>query len=73
MNQYKDPNYLWDEWFGHETFELYYGRDYDCSQSSMYQQIRNAASTRGLKVIVVDQNTHFVIVVKQRAPIEDGA
>lgn len=47
----RDP-YPWDRWFKRGRGRLRRGRDYTCLQNSMAQQVRNAASRRGLRVSV---------------------
>lgn len=58
--------YPWEEWFSNKITVLVRGEDYDCSQSTMIQMIRNKASQVGLKLKVVDTDTEIVIVVMGR-------
>lgn len=62
--------YPWEEWFKEKITVIVRGEDYDCSQSSMVQSIRNRATLAGLKVKVVDTDTEIIIVVMERR--EDG-
>jgi 3-keto-L-gulonate-6-phosphate decarboxylase len=55
--------YDWERWFGARRFTLHRGRDYDCSHSSMSQQVRNAASARGLRVAVVEGINELTVIV----------
>lgn len=58
--------YPWDEWFGNKITVLVRGEDYDCSQSTMTQLIRNRGSQAGLKLKVIDTDTEIIIVVMSR-------
>ena len=58
--------YDWDRLFRRQRFTLWRGDDYTCSQSSMAQQIRNAASLRCVRVRVVevqDDGGGFTVMV----------
>lgn len=58
--------YPWDRWFKRGRFTLRRYHDYFCSPYSMGQQIRNAASRRGIKVKVKASNYDmFTITVKR--------
>lgn len=57
--------YQWDNWFPRRRFTLRRGTDYSCTQSSMSQQVRNAAAARGLRVSVVDGEDELTVVVHQ--------
>lgn len=46
--------YDWDKWFARRRFRLLRGTHYFCSQSTMSQQIRNAATKRGLQVSITE-------------------
>ena len=49
--------YDWGRWFTRERFTLRRGADFACEPASMAQQLRNAASARGLWLVVtVDGN-----------------
>lgn len=50
--------YAWDKLFSNKIFTLYRGKDYDCSQSSICQQIRNAAAQRGVSVGISDDGDY---------------
>jgi hypothetical protein len=64
--------YDWDDWFSRPRFILRKGRDYDCAQSSMAQQIRNAAAARNLLVNVRDTGTGFIVWVTRPDPVLTG-
>ena len=59
--------YLWDKWFARRRFSLRRGYDYFCTQSSMSQQIRNAASARGLAVGIVETDDGLTVLVSGAA------
>lgn len=63
--------YPWEEWFGSKITVLVRGEDYDCSQSTMVQIIRNRASLEGIKVKIIDTDTEIIIVVLGRR--DEGA
>jgi hypothetical protein len=44
--------YIWDDWFALKRFTLTKGLHYMCSQSSICQQIRDAASDRKISVSI---------------------
>ncbi len=50
--QEQPVRYPWDKWFKQPKLRLFRGRDYLCMPHSMGQQVRNAASIRGLRVSV---------------------
>lgn len=47
--------YDWDEWFRAAEFTLRRGEQYECSQEAICQQVRAAASDRGIGVTVQDR------------------
>lgn len=55
--------YDWDGWFAQGSFKLRRGRQFNCRPSSIIQQARNAASERGLGLIVIesDQEIYFSV------------
>jgi transcriptional regulator with XRE-family HTH domain len=55
--------YDWDKWFARRRFTLRRGEDYRCSQSSMSQQVRNAAAARGLNVSLVEGEGQLTVLV----------
>lgn len=55
--------YDWDGWFERRTFRLTADLDYDCGTVSMAQQVRNAATARGLRVRVVERPDGLTITV----------
>lgn len=57
--------YAWDRWFGKDEFRLVRGVDYQCSQSTMCQSVRNAASKRGIRVSIRDNGNGIVVRVKR--------
>ena len=46
---YRHP---WDTWFSKSSFQLKKGVHFDCQTHSMVVQVRNAATNRGLKVVI---------------------
>ena len=58
--------YPWDAWFARGRFEIRAKTDYRCSQGSMSQQIRNAASVRGLTVSIVERQGMFSVEVHRK-------
>lgn len=46
---YRHP---WNTWFSKPLFRLTKGVHFDCQVHSMVVQVRNAATNRGLKVII---------------------
>jgi uncharacterized protein YheU (UPF0270 family) len=56
--------YDWDGWFLRRRFVLRRGTHYDCQQSSISQQIRNAAHRRGLRINLVESEDRFTVVVQ---------
>lgn len=59
----KQNKYAWDEWFVQGQFTLKKGVDYQVSQSTMHQTIRNNASQRGLRVSIIDTGTELIVKV----------
>lgn len=55
--------YPWEKWFGDGFAVLMRGVDYQCSQSTMAQTVRNNASARGLKVSIEDTGTDIILTV----------
>jgi hypothetical protein len=55
--------YDWDDWFNRSFTVLIRGRDYRCSQSSMVQQVRNAALKMGVMVSVIDGGDRVTLVL----------
>lgn len=63
--------YAWDDWFRPPRIVLSKGTHYQCSTSTFMQQIRNAASKRGLSVSVTELHTGAgVLVEKQHHPTQ---
>lgn len=58
--------YKWDEWFGEPRTLLVRWQDYQCSQSTMAQIIRNNAWRRRLRVRITDLGNGLVIEVLGR-------
>lgn len=58
----RQRKYHWDEWFSKPRTVLLRNVHYDCSQSTMVQSIRNEASTRGLRVKILDCTSGTEIV-----------
>lgn len=59
----RPAKYNWEEWFTRGRFTLRRGRDYRVSQSSMVQQVRNAAHEAGLHVSIQDAGNRLVVTV----------
>lgn len=59
--------YSWDDWFSKDVFTIRQRRDYHCSTSSMVQQVRNAASARGLLVEIQDLGHSILVKVHRPA------
>ena len=55
----------WDEWFAaaKPTITLRRGEHYHCGQGSFAQQIRTAASLRGLHVSLFEVGESFLVTV----------
>lgn len=60
--------YKWELWFVRDKTVLLRGVDYDCSQSSMVQSIRNAATRHGVRVHIEDEGDTITIEVKGETP-----
>lgn len=58
--------YPWEEWFSTPSTVIVKGLDYKCSQSTMCQMIRNAASQRRISVTPEDHGVSIHIKVGQR-------
>jgi len=58
--------YCWEQWFSTQYFTLIRGVDYFCSQSTMYQTIRNNACQRNMKVRIIDTGDSMVVEVTER-------
>lgn len=65
--------YNWQEWFdqtpgvdGKVRFVLNRGEHYNCSQSTMSQQLRIAATHCGVRVSVMDLENQLSVVVMPR-------
>ena len=67
MNTAMARKYHWDEWLGKAKTIIRQGLDYQCSQSTMAQTIRNAASARGIRVKLTDTGCGFEIEVRKKA------
>ena len=55
--------YDWDALFKRRSFPLVRGKDFRCSQSVMVQQIRNAASQRGLHLTITEGDGWIMVKV----------
>jgi hypothetical protein len=53
--------YDWDGWFAALPITLRRGDHYACSQSMMAQQIRSAASARGVPVSLEDKGDRIIV------------
>lgn len=60
--------YAWEAWFAGGRVVLSRGVHYDCSQSTMAQSVRNAASQRGLRVRIEDTGTEIILEVVGAIP-----
>lgn len=56
--------YDWETWFGQRRTRLVRGQDYHCSQSMMWQMVRNNAYARGLVGRVKITDTHDGIEIE---------
>lgn len=63
--------YPWRDWFGQPRTVIVRGVDYTCGQGVMWQQIRNEAWRRRLRVSVTDENDYIVIEVHGEIPHTD--
>lgn len=59
--------YSWDDWFSLDAFVVRRGDDFSCSMSAMSQQIRDAASVRGLSVHLDDIEDEIMVKVRRPA------
>jgi len=66
MNQYKDPQYRWDEWFSNPKFKLERGKHFTSQSHGMSIMVRQAAKKRGLRVSVHIKED--VLIVEVRGP-----
>ncbi len=57
--------YRWDVLFSKSRFILARDIDYDCSQSSIIQQIRNAAAVLRVPIKIKDMGSHVEVCKKQ--------
>lgn len=60
------PRYPWDKWFNQKVFELKQGRDFDCMPHSMIVQIRQVASSRGVRVLIKTRDNMLIVSVKKK-------
>ena len=65
MNQYKDPQYKWDEWFTNPKFKLERGKHFTAQPHGMAIMVRQAAHKRGLKVKVSIDEDILIVEVKE--------
>ena len=56
-----NKKYDWETWFAQGRVVIRRGVDYFCTQSSMASQVRNAASRRGIRVRLIDNDNSFAI------------
>lgn len=63
--------YKWELWFVRDKTVIRRGVDYDCSQSSMCQSIRNAATKHGVRVHLKDDGDAITIEVRGETPHTD--
>lgn len=57
--------YRWEEWFGKPRTVLVRGVDYHCAQAIMWQQVRNNAGMRGVKIHLRDEGDRIVIEMRR--------
>lgn len=55
--------YFWESWFSRSSFRLRRGVDYRCGQGTMAQNIRTAASERGLSVSITEREDGLTVRV----------
>lgn len=55
--------YYWDRWFSQHRIILTRGKDYDCHEHTFIQQMRNAASKRGVSLQIEIQGASIVATV----------
>jgi hypothetical protein len=53
--------YFWSEWFRYPKVMLVRGIHYHCTNDSFKQQMRNAATSREIKISIRDYGTHLLI------------
>ncbi len=58
--------YDWNTWFALPVFRINQGEHYRCSQGTMAQQVRNAASRRGIKIHLMEGKDYFVVSTGKR-------
>ena len=64
MNQYKNPNYKWDEWFANPRFKLERGKHFTAQCHGMAIMVRQAAKKRGIRVSVRISEETLTVEVK---------
>lgn len=62
--------YPWEDWFSRPSMLLKRGEHYHCSQSAMWQQVRNNAYARGVKFRLTDYNDSILITCEV---VDEGA
>lgn len=63
--------YDWEEWFSRSRFTLWRGRDYLTGNYSFVQQLRNAATQRGLKISVEEDGNRITVTVRECRDAKD--
>lgn len=58
--------YLWADWLSRPRVVLTYRKHFDCSIKTMMQQVRNAASARGVAVSVVRLKGAKILILTQQ-------
>lgn len=64
--------YDWGAWFGRRAFTLRRGVHYRCADAAMAQQLRNAASHRGVGVRIAAAPGVLAVTVVERMNPEGG-
>lgn len=59
------PTYRWSRWFSRGAFDVL-DRQHGCSRESFVQQMRNAASRRGLSLRVTQLDDGVRVVVRPK-------
>ena len=61
----KKASYDWDRWLKKRRFDLQRGVDYRCGTASMIQQIRNKATSLGLRVSIEEVDNGIRVSVQR--------
>ena len=55
--------YFWESWFSRPSFRLTRGSDFHCGSGTMCQNIRTAASERGVSVSIRERGDELLVRV----------